>query len=213
MGYFTTALVSCAAAVRTAMGNVAKSKTDSFKATLNFFAIGLNVVVIVFLSGCRPAASPSTTPLVSAPLFTDRVPTLTHSEVLGKFRERASAVEVRDFERLAGAADADSQTQATELVLFKLTADELLQIGIAQTEGHGRYFWSLAAQYESSPETCRAIEQALESAGVGAGRVMDLGMVGWSVPREQFFAARRALLGAGLRTNEVRIFEPEFHLK
>jgi hypothetical protein len=89
----------------------------------------------------------------------------------------------------------------------------LLHVGIAQTEGHGHYFWSLATQYKPSTGASRAFEQALKGVGIEAGGVMGLGRVGWSVPREQFFTARRALLAANLLTNEIRIIEPEFQLR
>ena len=174
---------------------------------------GFFVVTSLIPGGCHQPASSTAFPLVAAQPRTNRTPTLTRSQVLTKFRERASPAEVQDFDRLAEATDADSQDRAREMVLFKLTVDELLQIGIAQTEAHGRYFWSSAVQYTPSADTSRAFEQALQRVGVKPGGMIDLGIVGWSVPREQFFIARRALLGSGLGTNEIRIIEPEFHLR
>gem|GEM_PF-6523263 len=140
------------------------------------------------------------------------MPSLTRSEVLAKFRERASPAEVQDFERLNAATDADSQTRALEMVLFKLTTDELFRIGITQTEEAGRFHWSLATS-TAFADGGKAFEKALARVGVKASGVMELGLVGWYVPREQFFVARRALLGADLRANEIRIIEPQFHLK
>ncbi len=177
-----------------------------------FIATGLVATATLLLNGCRQPILPSTGSPVAAPIITNRMPSLTRSEVLAKFRERASPAEVQDFERLNAATDADSQTRALEMVLFKLTTDELFRIGITQTEEAGRFHWSLATS-TAFADGGKAFEKALARVGVKASGVMELGLVGWYVPREQFFVARRALLGADLRANEIRIIEPQFHLK
>ena len=76
----------------------------------------------------------------------------------------------------------------------------------------GRFYWSLATS-TAFADGGKAFEKALAGAGVKPSGVMELGLVGWYVPREQFFGARQALLGAKLRANEIRIIEPEFHLR
>jgi hypothetical protein len=144
--------------------------------------------------------------------ITNSVPTLSHSEVLAKFRARSSPAAIHEFERLVAASDSDSQTRAMEAVLFKLTGEELGQIGISQTEASGHFYWSLATS-RGFADDGRAFQQALQSVGVSPSGFMDLGITGWSVPREQFFTARRALLGAGLHTNEIAVVEPRFSLQ
>jgi hypothetical protein len=166
-------------------------------------------VAAFMLTGCEREVAPS--PLYSSAL-TNSVPTLSHSEVLAKFRARSSPAEIQEFERLAAASDSGSQTHAMETVLFKLTAEELRQIGIGQTEASGHFYWLLATS-RGFADDGRAFQQALQSIGVSPGGVMDLGIAGWSVPREQSFMARRALLGAGLHTNEITIVEPRFSLQ
>jgi len=146
---------------------------------------------------------------ITAPPLTN---TLSRSEVIERFRARATPPEIQEFERLTVAADSESETRATELVLFKLRTDELSQIGIYQTESAGGISWFLASSTRFA-DGGRAFEQALARVGVSPGGTMDLGMVGWTVPREQFFPARRALLSAGLSTNEITIVEPRFTLR
>ena len=138
--------------------------------------------------------------------------TLSRSEVIERFRSRATPTEIQQFEHLTTAGDSISETRALELVLFKLKTDELSQIGIAQTESAGHTYWFLASSTHFA-DGGRAFEQALARVGVSPGGTMDLGKVGWTVPREQFFAARRALLSAGLSAKEITIAEPRFTLR
>jgi len=172
---------------------------------------GLIASAFLFLDGCRQPAETLASSSVVAPLVTNRMPTLTRSEVLAKFRERASAIEFQDFERLAATNDPGSQIRAMEMVLFKLTTDELFRIGITQTEHYGRFYWSLATS-TSFADGGKAFENALKRVGVKASGVMELGLVGWYVPRDQFFAAQHALLNASLPTNEIRIIQQQFNL-
>ena len=167
--------------------------------------------LIVVSCGRQVAPQP---PLFSMPYTspTNGAPTLSHGEVLAKFRAMASASEIQEFERLSAATDSDSQTHAMEMVLFKLTTEELFQIGINQNEYDGHFDWWLATERDGAADD-RAFWQALRRVGVSPSGFHDLSMVGWSVPREQFFKAHRALLSAGLNTNEFKICEPRFSLQ
>ena len=138
------------------------------------------------------------------------LPPLTRTEVLAKFRERATTAELSSFESLAAVNNSDSQIRAIEMVLFKLSGEELSRIGISQESGGGHFNWALANSTGFS-DGGKAFEKALGPIKVYG--VVDLGLASWFVPREQFFKARRALLDAGLPTNEITIFQPQFSLR
>ena len=168
--------------------------------------VTLTIVATAFLlCGCGPPP-----PVASFPVTPPK--TLPRSEVLEKFRSRVTPAEVQEFERLVAATDSDSETRALQLVLFKLTAEELFDIGITQNGPAEKPVWAVAESRGFS-DSGRAFEQALASIGVSPSGTMDLGIVGSYVPREQFFTARRALLSAGLKTNEITITEPRFTLR
>jgi hypothetical protein len=173
---------------------------------------GLFASVCFLFSGCSQAPPAAFSPVAGSPV-TSSVPTLTSSEVLRRFRERASATEIQQFENLAAARDSDEQDRAMEMMLFKMTGDELFQIGITQNGEAGHYVWSLAVQSNPSAEGSRQFEKTLERIGVKAAGVMALGTVGWYVPRNQFFNAHRAVVAANLPTNEFTIIAPRFKLR
>ena len=178
------------------------------KATTKWVA-GLIAFVHLFLTGCRQSQSPAAG---GSPLLTNQVSSVKPAEVLAKFRERASAVEIKNFEDLRMASKRDAQDRAIEMVLFKLTADELSQIGILESKDAGFINWLLATS-TTFADGGRAFDEALRRVGVTPAGVMSHGMVGWYVPREQFFDARRALLSAGLPPKEITIVEIQFHLQ
>ena len=132
--------------------------------------------------------------------------------MLEKFRARATPSEIDEFERLNTAGGLDNETKAMELVLFKLKTNELYQIGITQIGSDDGAFWYLASSTKFADEG-KAFERARARVGVSPGGVLELGIVGWTVPRKQFFIARSALLNAGLSTNEITIIEPRFALR
>lgn len=179
-----------------------------------FIRASLVAIATVMLEGCQPEKPSSGSFPANVPLVQDPLPRLTQAEVLAKFRERASADELRDFNRLSGAADENSRTRATEMVLFKLTGEELSKVGIGQWPvGNGTgELWRVAVEYQASSESQLAFKRALERAGVEPAASLCSGVVGWFVAREDFFKARQALLSARLRTNEIRIIEPWFQL-
>jgi hypothetical protein len=145
--------------------------------------------------------------------LTNATPTLSRSEVMEKFRSRATPAELQEFERLSAAGDLSSESRAMELVLFKLTDKELFQIGITEVGQPDRLEWGLA-WCRGFTDSGRSFEQTLASVGVSAGGVYGHGYSGWYVPREQFFAARRALLAAtNLHGIEFTITEPKFGLR
>jgi hypothetical protein len=127
----------------------------------------------------KPAGSPRTSPQ----------PTLTRDEVLKIFRERASDTERREFERLRGLTDAESQDRALQTVLFRLTGDDLYALDIVAVQVQGETDWAVAWSLDS-PEIMQAVDAAFAKAGVQGGASGDLGHAGWYVPREQFFRAR-----------------------
>ena len=139
---------------------------------------------------------------------------MSRNEILAKFRERASAEEVRRFEQMmASSRDFDAQIHALEAVLFKLSEDELFAIGVTSVEQDGRTDWAVAWSSDSD-ETMRAIEQALDRVGVSGGASCSRRRCGWYVPREEFFAARRALLEIkGIDGLDIQVVEPLFSLR
>ena len=179
---------------------------------MNTLVTGTMIIAgAILIAGCGQA--PPATFSISAPALTNATPTLSHTEVMERFRSRATSAEIQEFERLSAASDLASETRAMELVLFKLTDKELFQIGITQVEQPGRLEWGLASCRGFS-DSGRAFKEALSSAGVSPGGVYDLGYSGWYVRREQFFAARRALLTAtNLHGIELTITEPKFSLR
>ena len=123
---------------------------------------------------------------------------LSHEEVLGRFRARASKEELRQLQELRLSRDPESQERAVELVLFKLTPDELWRIGVYQeimvpADPHG--FWIVASGscVHGIPE---AVNVVLSNGRIDAGSGGMCGGIHWSVHREQFFRARRVLLAA-----------------
>ena len=129
-----------------------------------------------------------------------------------RFRARASAEELREYERLRIATDVSSQDRAMEMVLLRLTEGELFEIGITQTGKSGALEWSVAWSADS-PEVIRAVKNALDGAGVRAGASCGRGHCGWYVPCRSFFKARRALLGADkVRALGVQIVTPHVTL-
>lgn len=137
------------------------------------------------------------------------IPAFTRDEILGVFRSRVSLNEWRNFRRLIETDDANSKIAAMQMVLFKLTTDELVKIGVTQVEQGGRVFWSVAWSLDNDAVT-QAVFEELESAGIGGIGSCGLGAAGWYVEREDFFAARKALLGSQIiRSLEVKVVEPK----
>jgi hypothetical protein len=171
------------------------------------------IAALLLLAGCGQAPPPAATFQISGPALTNARPTLSRTEVLERFRSRATPAEIQEFERLSAASDSDSESRALQLVLFKLTGKELFQIGVTEVGQPGRLDWGLA-WCRGFSDSGRAFEQALSSVGVSAGGVYGHGHAGWYVPREQFFTARRALLAAtNLHGIELTIVEPKFCLR
>jgi hypothetical protein len=130
-----------------------------------------------------------------------------------RFRSRATAAEIREFQQLASADDPISQTRATEHVLFKLTADELFKIGITQVEQPRSIDWGVACSSDRG-DVRNAIHHELSLAGVWAFVSCDLGCAGWYVPREQFFRAREALIHSpSVLARGAQVVTPKFSLR
>jgi hypothetical protein len=181
---------------------------------MNTLVTGTTIIAAaILLAGCGQAPQPTATFQISAQALTNATPTLSRSEVMEKFRSRATPAELQEFERLSAAGDLSSESRAMELVLFKLTDKELFQIGITEVGQPDRLEWGLA-WCRGFTDSGRSFEQTLASVGVSAGGVYGHGYSGWYVPREQFFAARRALLAAtNLHGIEFTITEPKFGLR
>jgi hypothetical protein len=132
--------------------------------------------------------------------------------VLQRFRERASADDVREFEKLRVLSDVHSQTRALEMVLFTLSPEELSTIGITAVGGPEKWGWAVAGSRDTGSST-EAVGRALAS----VPEVMVVGSHGWSgwyVPREHFFRARQAISSVtNLRASDVTIFELRFNLQ
>ena len=127
-----------------------------------------------------------------------------------RFRARATHEEIREFERCVAGDDVASRTRAVEMVLFKLTENELYEIGITQVDQSGRTDWSVAWSVDT-PEVFFAVVETLESAGIQHGASASLGHIGWYVEREDFFRAQRALLASTeVKRLGVTVVEPRF---
>ena len=142
---------------------------------------------------CCRRAEPQQEARDSHPVEAPADPSELHADLLARFRERASADEAREYERLAAASDPASRTHAVEMVLFKMSDNELFALGITQVKQPGGLEWAVAWSTDSE-EDFAAIDAALVRAGIRAGGSAGLGRAGWYVPRGQFFRARTALL-------------------
>ena len=158
----------------------------------------------------RPAIAPSATVADAAP----PVQTLSREEALRRFRSRAPAEEQRRLEQLLASTEPDADTHALELVLFRLTTEELFTLGITQVEQQQSLNWGIAWGRDGTE-----VGEALTQAAVRAHLTLsisscDLGMCGLYVPREDFFRARRALLASPeLSALHVTVAEPRLHLR
>jgi hypothetical protein len=126
---------------------------------------------------------------------------LSREEVLARFGARASRKELHQLQELRLSRDLESHERALDLVLFRLTPSELFRIGVREqilvTEDgesiHGSWFVAHGHCYEGIPEAVNAV---LSNARIDWGSAGMCGGIDWVVPKEQFFRARRALLGA-----------------
>lgn len=136
---------------------------------------------------------------------------LTREEVLQIFRERATPEQLTEFDQLRTKADSDSKEQVLNLVVLHLKHWELVKIGILPV--FDEKVWVIAlAPLDWALEVNQAFSRVLEPEHIYLGDVPPYhGMRVWSVPREQFFRARRAILSiTNLSALEVRLFEPKF---
>ena len=101
-------------------------------------------------------------------------PTLTHNEVLSLFTERSTPDELARFRQLSSAPDHNSQTQALQLVLFKLTDDEMFRIGVTSLK---QSEWAVAWSTDSKADIA-AIRKALKPLGISHGGSFGLGRGG-----------------------------------
>lgn len=123
---------------------------------------------------------------------------LSREEVLARFRARASSEEVRRLAELRTSPKPEDKDRALELVLFKLTEGELERIGIQQllVQPHVTPYDWVVARGSSEDGTVKAVYDVLEQAQIDSGGFGWRKIWTWSVPMEQFFRARRALLTA-----------------
>ncbi len=140
---------------------------------------------------------------------------LSREEVLARFRARASAEEVRQFEALRLSKDTLNQERALELVLFKLTGGEWERIGIwvaLTVPFFGQEQWYVAGGPQNE-DTCKAVYEELGRAQIAAGCSGGCGVMNWIAPKEQFFRARRALLQSkDPRVRGCAVPPPQFSL-
>ncbi len=123
---------------------------------------------------------------------------LSREEVLARFRARASAEEVRQFEALRLSKDTLDQQRALELVLFKLTGGEWERTGVRvalTVPFFGQEQWYVASGLYNE-DTWHAVSKELGRAQIGFTGEGHCGCMNWFAPKEQFFRARRALLQA-----------------
>jgi hypothetical protein len=169
------------------------------------------IASVIWLLGCGGQPGPSAQQKAAPQQRAVPKPQLTRDAVLQRFRERATAEQLREFEQLRTATDTEGRTRALELVLFTLTRDELFKIGIKQAGGFAG--WAVADSSGAS-NIKQAVSRALEPEGISAMANCGLGRCNWYVPREQFFRARRALLAAtNLNGVDLTVDEPMFSLQ
>ena len=118
---------------------------------------------------------------------------LAREDVQHRFAARASAAEVAELAGLKAATGPQSRTRALELVLLRLTAKELFDLGITQVEQPDGLEWMVASS-DDSDAAIKAVGNALDAVGIGGFGSSNHGRTGWYGPREQFFRARGALL-------------------
>lgn len=143
---------------------------------------------------------------------------LSHNEVLERFRQRASADEIWQFDRFRRSHNSDDRDRALELVLSKLTWNELERVGIgveimifhpgppAQVyESPGTLdigWWDVAGTSLFDGAAAQALRQALERANIPFGESGGPGS-GWWVAREDFLRARKVLIT--LKNPDIRV--------
>lgn len=158
----------------------------------------LGVLLAFGCASCVAAPDPEPDPLVA------------------KFRARAAADEITRFERFRASADQTERADAALMVLLRLTADEIYEIGVTeggQPDGpEWLVAWSCDPDNDEEP-----IFAALEGAGLPFGGGGNLGCIGFHVRRELFFEARRALLGSEdvrsrVAAGTLHVTEPRFRL-
>ncbi len=111
-----------------------------------------------------------------------------------QFRAHASKSEINQYEALVSDPSASGRRRAAEMVLFKLSAKELGNLGIHQIEQEaGHYEWYLAFSRDTDEEVS-SISEVLNTVAPDAWCLTSHHHAGWYVPREQFFQAQEALL-------------------
>lgn len=168
--------------------------------------------VVLALFGCGPPVAPPPTINMTALPWTNTLPRLSHSEVMGLFRGRASGSEITEVERLTGSTDRDSKERAMQIVLSKLTQPELLKVGINEIHGQegGERWWAFAI-CRGFTNTTAVYEQALRDAGIRNWGIFSHGYYGCYALREDFLKARRLVQqSTNLNAIEMRVVEPEF---
>jgi hypothetical protein len=98
-----------------------------------------------------------------------------------------------------------SELEEREAELFKLSDEELFEIGVTATDAGWAVAWST-----ESEEDIAAIDEALDSVSVSANGSCGRGRCGWYVRRSDFFVAQQALLKSDrVRSLGIKVVVPK----
>jgi len=160
----------------------------------------LAALATTLLATCACRHPADSTPAAAAPQL--------GADLVAEYRERAAPAEVRRYEKLAAAPDAESRTHAVEMVLFALSDQELYGLGVTQVQQGDELDWAIAWSTDSEADSA-AVEAALRRVGVSGFASCGLGMAGWYVPRDDFFRAQAALLAdETVRARRIDVVQP-----
>ncbi|MDB5386189.1 MAG: hypothetical protein JWM11_1835 [Planctomycetaceae bacterium] len=119
-------------------------------------------------------------------------------------------MDILQFKTLATEMADEYERQILEFGLFRLNDKELVRHGITQVLSEEGPDW-VVAWSKSTPEDKKAIRDAIEKTNVSCYGSCGHGRAAWYVPREQFFAARKALSeSTEVRSLCIRVVTPTF---
>ncbi len=134
-------------------------------------------------------------------------------EVAKKFYHRASKEEIAEFEAFIKNKDPKKEPRILELLLGKLTHDELFNLGVTAVVQAGREEWCVAWS-DDSPKTVDAVTKSLGKIGIEPGGSFSRGRGGWHIEKADFFKAQAALqASAEVRACGVTIVKPKLSLR
>jgi hypothetical protein len=139
-----------------------------------------------------------------------RLNALSHDEVMRLFRSRADAITLREFDQLAEAKDPSTRPLASQLVLSRLTDEELARVGIKTTRQGGVTYWCVATGIADSTSAVFDLLRLAHMRPINVG--VDAGSA-FYVRKEEFFRAREILHRlARNKSRGITVVTPAFAL-